>query len=69
MNRACFVKEKDQNSHKNGRNSSFWPFLWFGLPGRLLIWRFSGLIAPSCRIIGLVSGHPAALARAHSSSR
>ena len=39
--RACFPKEKHQNSHKNGReihmNFSFCPFLWFGLPGRLLI--------------------------------
>ena len=38
MNRACFPKEKHQNSQKwaNFMNFSFWPFLWFGLPGRLL---------------------------------
>ena len=37
VNRACFPKEKRQNSQKNGRNSwtfRFGPF--FGLPGRLL---------------------------------
>ena len=35
-----FLRKKHQNSQKNGRNSwtfSFWPFLWFGLPGRLMI--------------------------------
>ena len=39
VNRACFPKEKHQNSQKweNSMNFSFWPFLWFGLPGRLLI--------------------------------
>ena len=67
MNRACFPKEKHQNSHKMGEihelfflalslivlvflrkntrihkewakfmNFSFGPFVWFGLPGRLL---------------------------------
>ena len=38
MNRACFPKEKHQNSQKWAKfmNFSFWPFLWFGLPGRLL---------------------------------
>ena len=38
--RPCFLKEKHQNSRKKGgeihMNFSFWPFLWFGLPGRLL---------------------------------
>ena len=36
---ACFPKEKHQNSDKKWvkfMNFSFWPFLWFGLPGRLL---------------------------------
>ena len=56
MNRACFPKEKHQNSQKNGReiheNFSFWPFLWFGLPGRLsrelMHFRFFGrLVFPS----------------------
>ena len=39
MNRACFPKEKYQNSQKRAKfmNFSFWPFFWFGLPGRLLI--------------------------------
>ena len=39
VNRACFPEEKHQNSHKWAKlmNFSFWPFLWFGLPGRLLI--------------------------------
>ena len=39
VNRACFPKEKHQNSQKWAKfmNFSFWPFLWFGLPGRLLI--------------------------------
>ena len=38
VNRACFPKEKQQNSQKWAKfmNFSFWPFLWFGLPGRLL---------------------------------
>ena len=38
MNRACFPKEKHQNSQKWAKfmNFSFCPFLWFGLPGRLL---------------------------------
>ena len=38
MNRACFPKEKDQNSQKWAKfmNFSFLPFLWFGLPGRPL---------------------------------
>ena len=39
VNRACFPKEKHQNSQKWAKfmNFSFWPFLWFGLPGRLLM--------------------------------
>ena len=39
VNRACFPEEKLQNSQKWPKfmNFSFWPFLWFGLPGRLLI--------------------------------
>ena len=38
VNRACFPKEKHQNSQKWAKfmNFSFWSFLWFGLPGRLL---------------------------------
>ena len=39
VNRACFPKEKHQNSLKNGAKFMsflFWPFLWFRLPGRLL---------------------------------
>ena len=38
MNRACYPKEKHQNSRKwvKFMNFSFWPFLWFDLPGRLL---------------------------------
>ena len=38
VNRACFPKEKHQNSQKWAKfmNFSFWLFLWFGLPGRLL---------------------------------
>ena len=41
MSRACFPKEKHQNSQKWAKfmNFSFWPFFWFGLPGRLLIKR------------------------------
>ena len=39
VNRACFPKEKHQNSQKWAKfmSFSFCPFLWFGLPGRLLI--------------------------------
>ena len=39
VNCACLPKEKHQNSQKWAKfmNFSFWPFLWFGLPGRLLI--------------------------------
>ena len=39
MNRACFPKEKHQNSQKWAKfmTFSFCPFLWFGLLGRLLI--------------------------------
>ena len=38
VNRACFPKEKHQNSQKWAKfmSFSFWPFLWFGLPGRVL---------------------------------
>ena len=38
VNRACFPKEKHQNSQKWAEfmNFSFRPFLWFGLPGRPL---------------------------------
>ena len=38
VNRACFPKEKHQNSQKWAKfmNFSFWPFLWFGLLGRFL---------------------------------
>ena len=34
-----FLRKKHQNSQKCAKfmNSSFWPFLWFGLPGRALI--------------------------------
>ena len=35
---------KNTRVHKNGRNSwtfLFWPFFWFGLPGRLLIEMFT----------------------------
>ena len=39
VNRTCFPKEKRQNSQKWAKfmNFSFWPFLWFGSLGRLLI--------------------------------
>ena len=39
MNRACFPKEKHQNSQKWAKfmNFLFWLFLWFGLPGPLPI--------------------------------
>ena len=39
VNRTCFPKKKHQNSQKWAKFvnfSSFWPFLCFGLPGRLL---------------------------------
>ena len=39
VNRACFPKEKHQNDSQKWAkfmNFSFWPFLWFGLPARLL---------------------------------
>ena len=38
VNRACFPKERHQNSQKRAKfmNFLFWPFLWFGLLGRLL---------------------------------
>ena len=41
MNRACFPKETHQNSQKWAKfmNFPFCPFLWFGFPGRLLIFR------------------------------
>ena len=60
VNRACFPKEKHQNSQKWAEfmNFSFWPFLWFGLLGRLMIrfelgcrkwgcnkWGFKGCLA------------------------
>ena len=38
--RACFPKENTRIFTKMGEihmNFSFWPFLWFGLPGRLLM--------------------------------
>ena len=63
VNRAWFLKEKHQNSQKWAKfmNFSFWPFLWFGLPGRLLI--LSG-VAPAnqteesevCELPGKESG-------------
>ena len=39
VNRACFPKEKHQNSRKWAKfmNFLFCPFLWFGLLGQLLI--------------------------------
>ena len=39
---CLFPKEKHQNSPKWAKfmNFSFWPFLWFGLPGRLLSFSF-----------------------------
>ena len=38
VNRVCFTRGKHQISQKRAKfmNFSFWPFLWFGLPGRLL---------------------------------
>ena len=35
MNRACFPKEKHQNSQKGAKfmNFLFWPFLWFWFAG------------------------------------
>ena len=39
--RACFPKENTRIHRKKWAkfmNFSFWPFLWFGLLGRLLIW-------------------------------
>ena len=57
MNRACFPKEKHQNSQKWAKfmNFSFWPFLWFGLPGRL-----PNKLKKNPRDTGRVSlGHPA----------
>ena len=40
VNRACFPKEKHKIIHRQMgeifMNFSFWPFIWFGLPGRLL---------------------------------
>ena len=50
VNRACFPKEKHQNSQKWAKfmNFSFWPFFWFGLPGRLLKfeWMFYSFCEP-----------------------
>ena len=39
VNRACFPKKKHQNSQKWAKfmNLACGPFLWFGLPGRLLL--------------------------------
>ena len=54
VNRACFPTEKHQNSQKWAKfmNFSFWPFLWFGLPGRLLkfvfFWYFRGIFSILC---------------------
>ena len=39
VNRACFPRKNTRIHKKMGgihMNFSFWPFLWFGLPGRLL---------------------------------
>ena len=49
VNRACFPKEKHQNSQKWAKfmNSSFCPFLWFGLPGRLLAKQREGVTCDS----------------------
>ena len=50
-------KKTPQNSQKKWAkcmNFSFWPFLWFGLPGRLL--RFSGRRIPFCAT-GALWGH------------
>ena len=46
VNRACFPKEKTPEFTQKWAkfmDFSFWPFLWFGLPGRLLIKFFSSL--------------------------
>ena len=55
VNRACFPEEKHQNSQKWAKfmNFSFCPFLWFGLPGRLLtkmpaILRKFGAVCDKC---------------------
>ena len=47
VNRACFPKENHQNSQKRAKfmNFSFWPFLWFGLLGRLLSDLFCDFLA------------------------
>ena len=54
MNRAFFAKEKHQNSQKWAKfmNFSFWPFLWFGLPGRLLINEFKKAKAKAKEYVG-----------------
>ena len=41
-----FSQEKHQNSQKWAKfmNFSFWPFLWFGLPGRLPIFGGGGIL-------------------------
>ena len=58
VNRACFPKEKHQNSHTKKwakfMNFSFWPFLWFGLPGRLLFF----WMGPEIFWKGVFSGWP-----------
>ena len=53
-----FLREKHQNSLKNGReihmNFSFWPFLWFGVPGQFLI-SVSRMAFPGFSMSGLCS--------------
>ena len=48
---CLFPKEKHQNSQKWAKfmNISFWPFLWFGLPGRLLHFCVSTRSRRNCR--------------------
>ena len=59
VNRACFPKEKHQNSQKWAKfmNFSFWPFMWFGFPGRLLRENRDLLTSLSKSLLGVLSHH------------
>ena len=57
VNHACFPKENTPGLTKMGdiHELSFWPFLWFGLPGRLLIDTASSLRLSLCSHICIAS--------------
>ena len=68
VNRTCFPKEKHQNSQKWAKfmNFSFWPFLWFGLSGRLLRKKSGGI---NCSSLHNFQCYPQRVKKSHLENR